>query len=120
MFLESVAQKHIERLYEDTCTIYRSESVKVDGRTKKVWTAVCEDEPCRLSFQSLQYNTKADADTVSQTVKLFIASSVSVPAGCRIEVKRMTGDVLTYERSGEPAIYPTHQEILLSPMEDRA
>lgn len=90
---------------------------KVDGITSSKWTATYEGIPCRLSFSSLQANQKGDADKVSQTTKLFVAPSVEVPDGCRIKVKRSTGDVFTFERSGLPAVYLTHQEIVLAPLE---
>lgn len=117
MFLR--AKPVIESLYEDTCTIYSGSQTKDEhGITSNTWTAVYTDIPCRLSFSSIQPNTRSDiVDTVSQTVKLFVSPDVDIPDGSRIEVKRMTGDVLTFGQSGLPAVYPTHKEIMLTPME---
>lgn len=119
MFLRTAyanAQLHIESLYEDKCTVYTSSYNDDTGDV--TWTAAGEDIPCRLSFSSLAPNTQGEAaDTVNQTVKLFLSSGVDVPGGSRIVVTRSTGHVSNWQRSGLPAVYQTHQEILLSPME---
>lgn len=115
MFLN--AKSHIESLYEDTCTIYKASAVKADGITSMTWTAAYEGIPCRLSFSSISANTSGDVDTVNQTVKLFVGPNVDVPDGSRITVKRSTGHVTNWQRSGLPAVYSTHQEIMLAPME---
>lgn len=119
MFLS--AKSHIESLYEDTCTIYKASAVKAGGRTSTTWTAAYEGIPCRLSFSSIAPGTASDtADEVNQTVKLFVSPSVDVPDGSRIVVKRSTGHVSNWSRSGKPAVYPTHQEIMLAPLEVHA
>lgn len=110
----------ISSLYEDTCTIYQSAAIEKDGRTSRIWAAVCEDIPCRLSFSSVAANTAGDADSVSQTAKLFLSPLIDVPEGCRISVKRSTGDVLQFACSGLPAVYQTHREVVLAPLEVHA
>lgn len=70
------------------------------------------DSPCRLSFSSSPSASSGDPSTTVQTVKLFCDPSVEVKAGSKITVTQnnVTGE---YKRSSEPAIYDTHQEIVL-------
>lgn len=49
---------------------------------------------------------------MAQTVKLFCAPELVIPAGSDIEVKHR-GRVLTFRASGVPAVYDSHQEIPL-------
>lgn len=114
------ARPVIESLYEDTCTVYRSGTATNGARTSIVWTAVCEGIPCRLSFSSLSANAADNADKVAQSAKLFVYPSADICEGDRIVVRRVTGDVSAWERSGLPAVYPTHKEIMLTPMEVHA
>lgn len=48
-------RKAIEQLYEDTCTVYEYKSVKDETTklTSKKEIAVLENQPCKLSFESL-------------------------------------------------------------------
>lgn len=107
----------IESMYEDKCTVYKQKDIW-DEKTKvskKKTVKVISEEPCRLSFSSLQAEQKADpASKPSQTVKLFISPDVDIRPGCKIEI-RHKGRIYEYERSGLPAVYYSHQEIVLEP-----
>lgn len=104
-----------ERLYEDICTIY-GYSKNVDPKThisssQKV--LVCENQPCRMSFSSIPATGSAPtADTLSQSIKLFLSPEVAVKPGSEIVVTR-AGTSIEYRNSGMPAVYSTHQEINL-------
>lgn len=80
-------------------------------RTEKV--VVLENQPCSLSFESIaaavQTGTVA---TVSQAVKLFLSPDIIIKPGSKIKVTQ-TGVTTEYKSSGVPAVYPTHQEIML-------
>ena len=104
-----------ERLYADTCTVHAAQKL-TDPQTHVTgsqWVAVIENQPCRVSFSQFPATGQsATADTVSQSVKLFISPEVAIPAGSRIEITRQ-GITTAYRQSGQPAMYPTHQELML-------
>lgn len=72
-----------------------------------------EDQPCKLSFETLTSSTGDPVATVSQSVKLFISPDVVIKAGSKIIVTQH-GRTTEYSNSGVPAVYPTHQEIMLT------
>jgi hypothetical protein len=81
--------------------------------TEETEVIVLEDIPCRLSFESVKAAEQTETTAnVSQAVKLFLSPDISVKAGSKITV---TQDEITrdYTYSGIPAVYPTHQEIML-------
>lgn len=109
------AKSAVSVLYEDTCNIYSQlpeldESTGITGYNE---TATYENIPCRISFGSAA-EAAADqaAPEVTQTITLFLAPDIMVPAGSKISVTR-EGNTVDYFRSGEPAVYKTHQEIKL-------
>lgn len=110
-----IMRNRIEQMYEDRCTVYEQMDV-FDKKTKVKKgkrVAILEDEPCRLSFSRLEAGEKADpASMPSQTVKLFISPDIDIKTGCVIEI-RHKGRTYEYERSGQPAVYSSHQEIVL-------
>lgn len=110
-----IMRNRIEQMYEDSCTVYEQMDV-FDKKTKVKKgkrVAILEDEPCRLSFSRLGAGEKADpASMPPQTVKLFISPDIDIKTGCVIEI-RHKGRTYEYERSGQPAVYSSHQEIVL-------
>lgn len=107
-------RKMIEKLYTDTCTITNLEN-KQNGRfTDQGEVVVCENQPCRISFNQ-QVNASDESDTVSRSTiepKLFISPDIEVKEGSRVAVTR-GGRTFAYKASGQPAYYETHQEITL-------
>ena len=100
----------------------QSESFKREETGETVFTekAVLTEQPCRLSFQSRNSAAKDDGySTVSQSVVLFIAPEVEIPSGSKITVTQ-NGKTTDYCRSGESAVYTSHQEIALELFEDYA
>lgn len=110
-----VARLAQEATYDGLCTIIEHRSV-TDEKTKlsnKREIMVLENQPCKLSFEKLTAASQTEtAATISQGVKLFLAPEIRVPAGSKIIVIQngVTGE---YSASGVPAIYSTHQEIVL-------
>ncbi|HMM20628.1 MAG TPA: hypothetical protein PKA10_07795 [Selenomonadales bacterium] len=116
------ARKAQEKLYDGLCSVTEFQKVK-DPETKLTSTKPVEvlaDQPCRLSYSALpaadQSNTVTD---IAQSIKLFIAPEVVISAGSKITVTQ-AGRTENYARSGQPAIYATHQEINLELYEDKA
>lgn len=112
---QGAARKAIEATYFGTLTVTEMKKDR-DAKTKLTKTepvVVLENQPCKLSFETLKSAVQTDsAATVTQVTKLFVSPDVSIRAGSKITVTQ--DDVTTdYTRSGVPAVYPTHQEIIL-------
>jgi hypothetical protein len=105
----------LELTYEGLCTVTEFVSSK-DPNTKvtsQQTTVVLADQPCALS----QTSQPAARETVTDNwldydAKLFISPDVAINAGSVIRVIQNGMDNV-YERSGDPFIYATHQEIML-------
>ncbi len=116
------AKSALTQLYDDVCTIYANEPVldEVTGITEYKETAKHKNVPCRISFGSAAAAAADEAaPEIQQTITLFLAPDIDVPAGCKISVTR-EGDTVDYCRSGVPSVYKTHQEIKLELFEDYA
>ena len=105
----------IEQLYEDKCAVIEYKSIKdpISKVTKKQEVTVLENQPCKLSFSSVNTaETKDNVATVSQTVKLFVSPSVAIKPGSKIIVIH-DGIEHVYKSSSEPSRFFTHNEIAL-------
>jgi hypothetical protein len=109
------ARKAIESTYEGVCSIVEYKAV-TDGETKITRhkeITVLEKQPCKLSFEKLNAVVQTDtAAAISQGTKLFISPEITINSGSKIVVVQngVTGE---YSASGEPAVYASHQEIVL-------
>ena len=117
-------RKALERLWKDRCTVYHRAKVK-DPKTKITdfeEKPLLQDQPCKLSFETLNSTDGDHVATVAQSVRLFISPDVEIPAGCKIVVTRFNDleRTFTYSRSGEPGIFTNHQEIMLEPFKGYA
>ena len=108
------ARKAIERLYNGTCTVFVQEEFEKDnGATSFRPVVVVKDEPCHLSFGNTTATKEGEAAaTVSQITELFISPDVDIAPGSKITVTQ-NGVTTDYTRSGQPALYSTHQQIVL-------
>lgn len=109
------ARKALESMYEGTCDIVEHKKVKKsNGATVSEDVKVLEKEPCRLSFKTITSTNPTDtgASALKQTTTLFINPDVKIAPGSKIIVTQ--NNVTTeYKQSSEPAMYDTHQEIIL-------
>lgn len=109
------ARKAIESTYIGFCTVYERRDVK-DEKTKisrKTEVVTIENQPCKLSFERLNAVIQSEtAAGISQSTKLFIAPEVEINGGSKIVVSQ-NGVTTVYAASGEPAVYPSHKEIML-------
>jgi hypothetical protein len=108
------ARKAIESMYDGTCTITEyQEYTKENKSTGHHEVVVLEGQPCRLSFSSFPNTNQTDtAAQLVQTIKIFLAPEIRVQAGSKLTVTQ-NGVTTEYKSSGEPALYQTHQEIML-------
>lgn len=105
----------LESMYGGVCTVSEYEEyAKDNGSAGYRETAVLEGQPCRLSFSSSPATEAADngANRVTQTIKVFLPPDIAVKAGSKLTITQ-NGTAADYKASGEPAVYPTHQEIAL-------
>lgn len=112
---QKAARKAIEATYFGVLTVTEQQKVKDEKSklTKMIDVVVLENQPCKLSFEKLQATIQSEsAATITQVTKLFVSPDISINAGSKITVSQdnVTTD---YTCSGVPAIYPTHQEIIL-------
>lgn len=111
-------RKALERLWKDRCTIIQR--VKVTDPDTKLTdfqdSPLLEDQPCKLSFESLAAADGEPVTAISQSVKLFLSPDVTIPAGCKVIVTRAncTERTFTYQSSGEAGVFHNHQEIPLT------
>lgn len=109
------ARKALESLYDGKCIITEYQKVKKPNKSTGFQEVVVhEDIACRLSFETSKQAMPTDngASGIVQTVKVFLAPEIVVNSGSKLTITQ--NDVTTeYKSSGKPAIYPTHQEIVL-------
>ena len=106
-------RRAIEKLYTGTFTVTEHKTItKPNHTTGFSDVVVLVDQPCRLSFSSNPSVADGDIPAINQTVKLFFAPEIDVKEGSKITVTQ-NGVTTEYKRSGTPAVYETHKEILL-------
>ena len=76
---------------------------------------VLENQPCKLSYKNIVSATEGKVAKLEQTIKLFISPDIEIKAGSKLIINDKE-----YVRSGESAIYPNHQEIILELFKDKA
>lgn len=111
------ARAAVEGLYDGVCDVVEYGEVfnKGSGITRMKEAVVYENVPCRLSFERGQTVRQTEGGAqVGQQGKLFIAPEINIKSGSKIIVKQC-GRAAEYGFSGTAAVYPTHQEILVSP-----
>ena len=108
-------RKAIESQYEHTCTIKEYQSVKdpVTKVTSKKDVIVLENQPCRLSYESVKEANQTEANAiVQQVIKLFIAPEIEIKEGSKIFITHESRTT-EFKHSGKPSVYSSHQEIVL-------
>ncbi len=112
---QEAARKAIEETYDGVLTVTEIKKVKEEKSklTRMEPVVVLEEQPCRLSFEILKAAVQSESGAaVSQVAKLFVSPEVQIKAGSKITVAQ-DGVTTDYTHSGIPAVYPTHQEIIL-------
>lgn len=112
---QRAARKAIEGTYTGLLKVEeyqdRKDPVTYITHTEKV--VVLENQPCKLSFESITTTIQTEAAaTISQAVKLFVSPDIIIKPGSILTVTQ-NGRTTEYSASGVPAVYPTHQEIML-------
>lgn len=113
-------RKVIELMYEDILTV--TEYVKSKNAKTKLMESqevvVLEQHPCKLSYENIvQASGSESATHIEQTIKVFMAPEIEVKEGSKLTITTKAGITKDFVQSGIPAIYPTHQEIMLKAFE---
>lgn len=108
------ARKAIESLYNGECSIIEYQKIKKPNKTTGFEeVTVIEHQPCRIAFKSVTSAKEGLVNSsITQVIKLFIAPEITVKTGSKITVTQ-NGITTEYKSSGKPAMYETHQEIIL-------
>lgn len=105
----------LESLYKGRCDIVSQKEVfdPITKQTSFEDVKVITGQPCRLSFKTIAIAQEGNGATrLSQVIKVFIAPDIEVKAGSRLVITQ-NGKTAEYKASGEPALYSSHQEIVL-------
>lgn len=115
------ARAALESQYRGLATVIEYDNVTAgDHLTKSIEKKVLENQACKLSYETVKQADQTEAAAnVTQVVKLFVSPDVSIRPGSKITVTQ-AGVTADYTYSGVPAVYPTHQEIVLELYEGRA
>lgn len=109
----------IEKKYKDILTVVEHQKVldEKSKLTKFQEVVVLENQPCRLSFtRNEKTNQGKAAATISQNTKLFLAPEIVVKENSKLIITH-EGRTDTYKGTGIPAVYESHQEIVLDTFE---
>ena len=107
-------RRAIEKTYDATCNIYIMKKTKEKGITKQEPFLIAENVKCALSQRQLSAsNQTRSVSYVDYEHKLFLPPNINVEAGGNIEVTRF-GRTYYFKSVGEPFIYDSHQEVIVS------
>jgi hypothetical protein len=109
-----MVRKAIEMTYTGKCTISEYQSyTKENKSTGHQEVPVITDQPCKLSFSRITNTSQGEAAAiVAQTAKVLIAPEIQIKPGSKLTITQ-NGITTEYKNSGEPALFSTHQEIVL-------
>ncbi|WFD12213.1 hypothetical protein [Tepidibacter hydrothermalis] len=104
----------IEMTYTGKCTISEYQKVqKANKSTGFQEVPVITDQPCKLSFSKVASTSQGEtAAMVVQTAKVLIAPEIQIKPGSKLTITQ-NGVTTEYSNSGEPALFNTHQEVVL-------
>lgn len=107
-------RKAIEMTYDGKCTITEHQKVQKPNKSTGFQdVVVLSDQPCKLSFSKITNTSQGEtAAMVIQTAKVLLAPEIQIKTGSKLTVTQ-NGVTTEYSKSGEPAIYSTHQEVVL-------
>lgn len=108
-------KKFLELLYDETLTYTVKEPYKdeVTKRTKLKDVTYPNDGSvikCRVSKETIRPTETNGLTSVIEILKIFTDPEITIPAGSEITVTK-NGKSNKYSKSGEPAVYDSHQEI---------
>lgn len=115
MDMTEIHKKALESTYNGILTVTEHQKVKneLTKLTGYKDVIVLENQPCKLSYEKIQAAAQSESSaSVIQQTKLFVSPDIEIKAGSKLTVTQ-AGVTTDYTNSGVPAVYPTHQEIVL-------
>mgnify|MGYP001523355716 CR=1 FL=1 len=108
-------RKALERLWKDRCSIFVKEKVTdpTTHLTDFEEKPLLQDQPCKLSFETLTSSSGDPVAAVAQTVKLFLSPDVEKLMGadldrfCRQAAQELAGRLLNKVVKRTPVVYGT-------------
>ena len=109
-----VARQYFEKLYDCKCDIVEYKEIqKTNKSTNFDEVKTLENQPCKISYESISNNYFPFFISRIISTKLFISPDIEIKTGSKIIVTNSLNEVIEYKSSGKPAKYDTHQEIML-------
>lgn len=115
MSLIDDVRETIESTYIGICDVIEHKKIKNEKNKQNEYIeeTTLTKQICRLSFETISNtNQTSTTNNATQIVKLFIAPELNIKKGSKIIVTQ-NNRTTEYTNSSEPAIYKTHQEIIL-------
>ena len=114
MVAYSAMRKALESQYIGTCDIVEKQAYKKANKSTGFREIiVLQNQPCKLSFSRITNNAQGEtAANLIQVVKVFMSPEINVKPGSKLIITQ-NGRTTEYQNSGKPAVYRTHQEIIL-------
>ena len=108
------ARKAVESLYDGICTISEYTKIKKENKSTAFGEIVIlENQPCRMSFKTVNPTNQTDTvGVVTQAITVYMSPDILVKPGSKLTITQ-NGVTSEYQCSGKSAIYSTHQEIPL-------
>ena len=109
-----MVKRAVERLYDGKCTITEYQKVKKENKsTGFEEVVVLTDQPCRMSYRSVNPINKTDtASAVTQSIVVYLSPDIVVKPGSKLTITQ-NNVTSEYKSSGKPAVYSSHQEVPL-------
>lgn len=112
-----MAETAVKSLWKDKMTVTEHQPYKKPDKTTAFRDVdVITDEPCKIIFKTVNAVDQQEAARLAQSVELLCDKSLEIKEGSKIVITH-EGRTTSYQRSGMPAVYSVHQEILLEPFE---
>lgn len=111
----NIARLAIESMYTGRATVTaREKAVNKHGGTVYQEKELLTDIPCRLSHKSVVQSAsdESGAFKAEKVTELITSPDITIPENSKITVTQ-AGRTEAYTLSGSPAVYDTHQEIIL-------
>ena len=114
----SIARKHIEKLYLDTCTVieYREVTNPDTHITNMQEVIVYEKIPCKLSFNKYPQSGDGVVSSLSFLATILLSPDFDIKEGSKFVVIK-EGKTYELSNSGIPRMGINHQEIQLKQWE---
>ena len=111
----------LQTFWKDRLTVTENREVtKSNKSTGFEEVIVLENEPCKLSYSTLQKTDQNDTNAnLIQVIKLFLDVSIRIKPGSKITVYRH-GEAFDFAQSGLAGLFSNHQEIVLIPFDKYA